>query len=405
MNKSINVVGAFDRYNYGDVLFPIIIEEYLKRYRNEVLKDYDIQYYGLVESDLSQVGGKRTKALKEIYNGSLEKDSMIIVAGGDVLPARISSMDVDLSSNILNMLFKKVLIKVLGRKNFEVISMKRFGINSRFPWVINKENFTKNINITYNAVGGSTLNRLESKEVMDIKEKLSDSQYISVRDDKSLANIKEINPSMFPDSATLMSDFFPVEFLENVISEEVKNAVKMCEGGYICIQSNLCSIRGKEKRLVDQIEKICLEKGLKVVLLPIGIAANHDDNIALRKLKKYFSMDVIHIEDLNIYDIMYFIAKSDFFAGTSLHGNITSMSYAIHHIGLNKGITKLDEYLNTWDIKEQNHCIDFNDLYEEYNKVKEISKEELLNKRQELLNLSLENFNKLFRCLEENSNE
>jgi hypothetical protein len=35
VKKNIAIVGAFDRYNYGDLLFPIIIELYLKMLMNK----------------------------------------------------------------------------------------------------------------------------------------------------------------------------------------------------------------------------------------------------------------------------------------------------------------------------------------------------------------------------------
>ena len=51
----------------------------------------------------------------------------------------------------------------------------------------------------------------------------------------------------------------------------------------------------------------------------------------------------------NIYDIMYAISCSGLFIGTSLHGNITAMSYAVPHLGLSN-IPKLDQYLKYWDV-------------------------------------------------------
>lgn len=399
--KTINIIGAFDRYNYGDLLFPIVIEEYLRENRQDLLEKYDLRYFGLVESNLSNVGGKKTEALKNLYNEELNKDSMVIVAGGDVLPARISSMDVDLSKSNLSMLCKKVIIKAINRRNFEKISMKKFDLNTRFPWIVEKGNFKNNVFVAYNAVGGSTLDKLPDFEVKEIKGNMSKSDYISVRDSKSLENVKELNSKLYPDSATIMSHFFDIDVLEKKISSDVRKFVKEQDNKYICIQSNLCSIRGKEEILVKEIEKIHKEEGLEILLLPIGIAANHDDNIALNRLKKYFNIKINHIEKLNIYDIMYLIANSRFFAGTSLHGNITAMSYAVPHIGLNREISKLDNYLKTWDLKEQNHCIDFEELYNEFKIISKISSKDLENKKKELIDLTIKNFDEMFRCLGE----
>lgn len=403
--KTINIIGAFDRYNYGDLLFPIVIEKYIKENKKDLLEKYDLRYFGLVESDLSSVGGKKTQALKNLYNEELTENSMVIVAGGDVLPARISSMDVDLSTSNLSMICKKVIIKAINRRNFEKISMRKFDLNTRFPWIVEKDNFKNNIFIAYNAVGGSTLDKLPKFEVDEIKRNMSKSDYISVRDSKSLDNVKELNSKMYPDSATIMSHFFDINTLENKISKEVRKFVKDASNKYICIQSNLCSIRGKEQILVREIEKIHRETELEILLLPIGIAANHDDNIALNRLKKYFNVKVNHIEKLNIYDIMYLIANSRFFAGTSLHGNITAMSYVVPHIGLNREISKLDNYLKTWDLEEQNHCIDFEELYNEFNIVSKISEGKLKDKRDELINLTIRNFEEIFYGLEESIGE
>lgn len=403
--NTINIIGAFDRYNYGDLLFPIVIDEYLKENRKDLLEKYDLRYFGLVESNLSSVGGKKTQALKNLYNEDLSKDSMIIVSGGDVLPARISSMDVDLSSSNLSMLCKKVIIKVINRRNFEKISMKKFNLNTRFPWIVEKDNFKNNVFVAYNAVGGATLDKLPKFEVEEIKKNMSKSDYISVRDSKSLDNVKELNSKLYPDSATIMSHFFDINFLADKISNEVKKFVNSKDNKYICIQSNLCSIRGKEEVLVRELEKIHNEEGLEILLLPIGIAANHDDNIALNRLKKYFNIKVNHIEKLNIYDIMYLIANSRFFAGTSLHGNITAMSYAIPHIGLNREISKLDNYLKTWDLEEQNHCIDFEELYNEFKIISKISQKNLEDKKNQLINLTVKNFEEMFKRLGESIGE
>ena len=102
---------------------------------------------------------------------------------------------------------------------------------------------------------------------------------------------------------------------------------------------------------------------------------------------------------------MYLIANSRFFAGTSLHGNITAMSYAVPHIGLNREISKLDNYLKTWDLEGQNHCIDFEELYNEFKIISKISEKKLKDKGNELVNLTIRNFEEIFYGLEESLSE
>jgi hypothetical protein len=55
--RNINIIGAFDRNNYGDLLFPIIIESTLKKKGIE----NQFYYYALSKTDLSKVGALPTK--------------------------------------------------------------------------------------------------------------------------------------------------------------------------------------------------------------------------------------------------------------------------------------------------------------------------------------------------------
>ena len=77
------IIGSFDRYKYGDLLFPVVIERQLSTYG----KDFEFEYFGLVESDLSSVGGLPTKGLKEFYKqcNDPNKPVHVIIAGGEAL--------------------------------------------------------------------------------------------------------------------------------------------------------------------------------------------------------------------------------------------------------------------------------------------------------------------------------
>jgi len=53
---------------------------------------------------------------------------------------------------------------------------------------------------------------------------------------------------------------------------------------------------------------------------------------------------------------MTLIAKAKVFAGTSLHGCITAMSFAVPYIGLTFQVPKLQAYLQTWAMTELSFC-------------------------------------------------
>lgn len=79
--ESYKILGPFDRYNYGDLLFPLILEAYIKKYST---KPFTVEYYGLISSDLSQFGAKKTKSIKDFYSEIKDNDK-VIIAGGESL--------------------------------------------------------------------------------------------------------------------------------------------------------------------------------------------------------------------------------------------------------------------------------------------------------------------------------
>ncbi|GAB6179428.1 hypothetical protein JCM14036_07470 [Desulfotomaculum defluvii] len=401
MKKSINIIGAFDRYNYGDLLFPIIIEEYLKKYDKNLLKDFQLEYYGLVNSDLTGVGGKKSKRIKDLYQKNIPDGSAVIISGGEVISSKNTNLYLHLCENYPIFLFKSFIVKgmrkIVGKKIIDSFFRKKFGIRSDYPWVIDPSHFNNEINIMYNTVGG----RIPASKYDYLHDKLSKADYISVRENDVLNNINIPQAHLYPDSATMMSDIFPLEILEKKVSPVIRNFVNENKN-YICIQTNLSIYKKNKEEYISQIKRIkSHSKEVKIVLLPLGYATNHDDRIGLRKIKDQIPDKVELMDELNIYEMMYIIGCSQFFAGTSLHGNITAMSYSVPHIGLSKDRPKLESYLSTWDIEEQNHCIEISMLYDYYVKSLNTNKELLASKRDELVNLVLENFQNLFKVLKE----
>ncbi|MBV4467412.1 hypothetical protein KVG95_29280, partial [Pseudomonas sp. SWRI79] len=77
--KQYQIVGPFDRYNYGDLLFPLILEKALQSESGSI-----VNYYGLIDSDLSQYSGKPTRSIKDFYQQTKSGDH-VIIAGGESL--------------------------------------------------------------------------------------------------------------------------------------------------------------------------------------------------------------------------------------------------------------------------------------------------------------------------------
>ena len=72
--KKIVVIGAFDRYNYGDNLMPILFDFFLKRFYPDVFSEYEIIYSALTDSNLTKYKAKKTVAIHKVFS---EKNTIV----------------------------------------------------------------------------------------------------------------------------------------------------------------------------------------------------------------------------------------------------------------------------------------------------------------------------------------
>jgi len=398
VKKDLIIMGAFDRYNYGDLLFPIFLIKYIELYRPDVIKNYnEIIPVALENKDFTNVGGISTLAWKELKI-NVSKD--IIVAGGDVLGATVSGLYMDSLDSYTELLKAKIIRKYISKNHINRKAIKKFNIDNNFPYIPVPEKSNVN-NIVYNSVSGSEFitGTMEEKKKNIILDRLSKSTYVSNRDSSTFEALKKqgIDVNLAPDSATIMSELFPVNTLKKLVNSEILSNTE--EKEYIVFQFGYWKVRNSIEELVGQIEEISLKDNVEIVLLPVGFASNHDDLIALQKVSRKLKIKHHLYENVSIWDIMYIIGNAKFFFGTSLHGNITAMSYGIPHIGLSEKIVKLDKYLNTWSIYPFNNNIKFGDISSFYYMNKDFDNVLLKKNAKRLNELVHNNYKKLFNAL------
>ena len=398
MGKQIAIYGALDRFNYGDLLFGVVLEKVFEQY-----KDYNITYYALRKSDLSRFEGRPTQGIKSLFRkGNLEDGSIVIISGGEVLGASWFLLHRYLLSNYLGF-FLKVFDKIFSDKILNNLSRLWFKSKLTLPFVVSPEDFPSNLYIAYNSVGGTSLKKVSEAHLKTALKKLQKSTFISVRDQESLNilqnNNYSLNVRLSPDSAALMPDLFSKKRLLKLISKETEDIINGFKNGYLCFQSADYLAKDNIKIIVEQLEKISLECNLGILLLPIGRASGHEDQVVLAKIHKKLSVASVLPSKNSIYDIMALIAYAKVFAGTSLHGNITAMSFCVPNIGLTNKVTKLTAYLKTWALPQLNRCEPYEKLTLAVQKALEVKSESLFTKRDQLLSASWEGMNKMKQAL------
>lgn len=360
--EKILIIGAFDRYNYGDLLFPLIIEKQLNTYG----KDFQYQYFGLVDSDLSKEGGRPTQGLTAFYEQLSDPDekASVIIAGGEALGVTWNSLYAALSAP-----FQKVNrhhVKLSKFINLNRVAKKLLKGKTTLPFVFDQSDFPGLKKVLLNSLGGSGLSKTFFKRYPFLQSKLQGADYLAVRDGLTIENLRQngVEAHLFPDSAILMSEFYPVDQLQKSVTPAVAEYVERYSGRYVFFQINKKTTVGKEELLAGELNKIYEHDKTEICLCPIGKALNHDDDEALKALQSKLPCPSTYFDAENIWDIMYLIANAKAYIGTSLHGAITSMSYAVPHVGL--VVEKLDAYLETWGVEGNNFAVPFDQTYKQY---------------------------------------
>ena len=197
--QKIILYGAFDRYNYGDILIPIILGKYLEE--NGIT---NIEYCSIRNADLTSMGGFKCKRLNL---GEIPTNSSIIVSGGEVVNVDWTSITSYFMGWFGNR-FIRVSRLIFPRSWVNSICMKIMDGQFKFPFLIEKESICKSTHILYYGVGGVSI---KSSDQL-IKTTLVEADLISVRDKNANHILKStwgIDNQLTPDIANAVSKFYP----------------------------------------------------------------------------------------------------------------------------------------------------------------------------------------------------
>lgn len=337
----IAILAAIDRYNYGDLLFPLILREYLQN-----IEGVNIGYYGLVDADFESCGSIKTRSFSEFYEqyAKSSQPNIVIIGGGCVIGCQAGKLYSFLRPTPMLNLYS-LLSRILHLPDpANAIARKKLNIKwGRYPLCPAKVN-DKTL-LIYNAVGD------KFKPYPDLISNFRDAKYFSVRNSKLYDSLEAVleksKLALCPDSATVMSLIWPQEKLRDMASDDVTDILSNHKGGYIVFQAKLKMMR-RIKTIKRQLIRLYNETGLPIILLPIGRAHRHEDDVLLNELDRQLDIPTRLANVMHINDVMCLIAHSKLFIGSSLHGNITAMSYAVPHLGIGN-ISKVDQYLKHWD--------------------------------------------------------
>lgn len=308
--KKIALVGAFDGENFGDLLFPTVLEN---RFSDCIIDMY------------SPIGNIAKPFEKDKYVFSINElearclsghYDMIVVGGGDLI--RVGK---NIAANYASDFFASIALWQMP-----IMIANKFDIP-----------------VIFNCPGVPAKFGSYEKELT--RQLLKNVNYISVRDNRSKMYLEECgvkNIKVVPDTVYTITDCYSADDLTNLRRSLVKENIIPEWEDYIIFQHN--TVNAEDSGKIKLILKNLAQK-YHILLLPIGYV--HSDINFMKELmddecEKLFLCS----EKLSPKQMCAVLSGSSGYVGTSMHGAIVSYAYGKQIVSINTAnMSKITGYL------------------------------------------------------------
>jgi hypothetical protein len=346
----IILFGAFDRHNLGDLLFPHIA--------GALLKGREFVPAGLAERDLRAFGGHRVAALPELAAEWGDAPANLIHVGGEILTCDTWQAAVMLlSADEARAAIAAHDPDDAGRLAW---ARKLLGIPGLAAYTVPKKMFRRPGKFIYNGVGGVELAARAPAFRAEVAEKLRAADYVGVRDRITQGWLAQagIEARLVPDPGVMVAELFGERIYRSGASGEPAEVMQSFPQGYVAAQFG--ADFGDDATLsiiAAQLDRIVAETGLGVAFFRAGAAPWHDDLACYRRVAaRMRSKSARLFGSLNIWDICALVAGSRIYCGSSLHGRIVALAFAVPRVNIlhplqaaGNAPTKQGAFVQTWE--------------------------------------------------------
>lgn len=314
--------GAFDRHNFGDLLFPHIVAALLPRRTHH--------FAGLADRDLRPFGGHRVLPLDWFARQFRGRPLNLVHAGGELLTCSAQEAAVMLATG--------------HDRGQEVHGLA--------PYVADPA-LLPSARMLFNAVGGVDLAWLDAPLREEVIHKLRGAHWVGVRDALTQQALRAhgIGSTLLPDCAVMVAELFGERIARHGATGENARLAQTFPSGYVAVQFSVDF--GSEEMLAllaDQLERIAQQHRLGIVLFRAGAAPWHDALEPYQRLAARMSAPPRIFESLNVWDICALIARSRVYCGSSLHGRIVAAAHGVARLNFAQAVgTKHAAFAEAWD--------------------------------------------------------
>ena len=342
------VFGAFDRHNFGDMLFAHVLAK--------MLPDRPLRFAGLRERDLRPYGGHFVEAISTLAASCGDQTIDIVHAGGELLTcdaweAAIMLAPADQVEAMINE------YPAWAQKPAEWARL-HLGVHARAPYVLSKAHCPAARRIVFNAVGGVDLEQLDPIMFAEVADALRQADHITVRDafTQRRLDIAGVATRLLPDPAVMVAELFGDVIRDHAACEAFCALRDACPNGYLAVQFS--ADFGDDRTLDEiavQLDIVAAQHGLGVVFFCAGIAPWHDNVEIYERTRQLMRTQSAYImTSPHIWDICALIANSRAYCGSSLHARIVAAAFALPRVNIRHPArltmqSKQTEFASTWE--------------------------------------------------------
>lgn len=337
--------GAFDRHNFGDLLFPHLM--------TALLPGQSFKFAGLAERDLRAFGGHRVSALATWRDAP---PAHLIHVGGELLTCSAYQAAVML-------LDPAAAAGAISRYDDDPAAAARWaarqlGTARCMPYVVGRDALAPGGKLIFNAVGGVEWNVLSAAQRDEVKAALRQADWLSVRDHvtQDALRAEGIAAPLCPDPAVMAAQCFGDVILEHQRQGAVKDVLNAFPQGYLACQFSAdFGDDASLDALAQGLSGAAAATGLGLALFRAGAAPWHDDPALVEKLQRRLPPGTVRLfQSLHLWDICALIAASQGVVSRSLHGRLVALAYGLPRVSLispqqGQRPDKLAAFAETWE--------------------------------------------------------
>ncbi|HWR77621.1 MAG TPA: polysaccharide pyruvyl transferase family protein [Thiobacillus sp.] len=313
--------GAFDRHNFGDLLFPHLLEA--------LLPGRSFAFAGLAARDLRAFGGHQVTPLPA-------RPAQLIHVGGELLTCTAWQAAVMLCE-------PAEVADIIARYDADPAAAadwaaRQLGTSRTMPYVVGRESLAPGGKLIFNAVGGVEWDYRSSAQRDEVKAALRQADWLSVRDHVTQAALlaEGIAAPLCPDPAVMVAQCYGEVIRQHRLQGAVKIIQDAFPQGYLACQFSAdFADDASLDALAQGLSGAAAATGLGLALFRAGAAPWHDDPALLESLLRRLPPGTTRLfPSLHLWDICALIAASRGMVGSSLHARIVALAYGLPRVSL-----------------------------------------------------------------------